>query len=51
MKNKEIKDEVNTRWDQKERSEGRSKYYGMKNEEVRDEVNTIGCRMKKLGIK
>ena len=31
MKNKEVRDEVNTRWDLEERSEGRSKHYGMKN--------------------
>jgi len=29
MKNEEVRDEVNTRWDEEERSEGRSKHYGM----------------------
>ena len=39
MKNEEVSDEVNTRWDEEERSKGRSKHYGMQNKEVRDEVN------------
>ena len=29
MKNEEVRDEVNTRWDEEERSEQWSKHYGM----------------------
>ena len=51
MKNEEVRDEVNTRWDEEWRSEGWSKQYGMKNEEVRDKVNTMGWKIKKWGMK
>ena len=38
MKNKEVRDEVNTRWDEEERSEGWSKH-------------KMGCSIKKWAIK